>query len=110
MARPGGYAIREFYNAGNTFAFGLSKQIYEVVDVRERGMVEEYRYYLGTDFEASKQTKSDLITSNESHLTPREKKHAYVEARIYEISDDVDLSDDEAVTDAICECGGYDTF
>lgn len=42
VARPGGYAIREFYNDGNTFALGLSKQIYEVVDVRERGMVEEY--------------------------------------------------------------------
>lgn len=38
VARPGGYAIREFYNDGNTFSLGLSKQIYEVVDVRARGM------------------------------------------------------------------------
>ena len=32
VARPGGYAIREIYNDGKSFAMGLSKQIFQTVD------------------------------------------------------------------------------
>ena len=89
-------------------------KLYEVTTVElnhdKNDIRGEYQYYFGPDFEAAKQAKADLITSNENHLTPREKEVQFVEARIYEISDDVDWSDDEAVIDAICECGGYDTF
>ena len=85
-------------------------KIYQVVDGREYTMTEEDLVYFGTDFEAAKEAKQRLIEHNDAYLTEREKNRAYVEALIYEISDDIDLSDDEAVTDAICECGCYDTF
>ena len=85
-------------------------KIYQVVDGMEDVITEEDVVYFGTDFEAAKEAKQRLIEHNDAYLTEREKNRAYVEARIYEISDDADLSDDEAVTDAICECGGYDTF
>lgn len=85
-------------------------KIYQVVDGMEDVMTEEYVVYFGTDFESAKESKQRLIEHNDAYLTAREKKRAYVEARIYEISDEVDFSDDEAVIDAICECGGYDTF
>lgn len=89
-------------------------KMYEVTTVElnhtKNDIIGEYPFYFGPDFEAAKKAKEDLIAQNEGHLTPREKERNYVEARIYEISDEVDLSDDEAVIDAICECGGYDTF
>lgn len=89
-------------------------KIYEVTTVEmnhdKNDIVAEYREYLGTDFEAAKKAKSDLITRNDVHLTAREKEVQFVEARIWEVSDDLDLNDDAAVTDAICKCGGYDVF
>lgn len=85
-------------------------KIYQVVDGMEDVMIEEDVVYFGTDFKAAKEAKQRLIEHNDAYLTKREKEVQFVEARIYEISDDVDLSDDEAVIDAICECGGYDTF
>lgn len=85
-------------------------KLYEVTTVCEGDMIEEFLFYFGTDFEAAKEAKKRLIDMNDGHLTAREKEVQHVEARIWEVSDDLDLSDDDAVTDAICECGGYDTF
>lgn len=89
-------------------------KLYEVTTVEmnhdKNDIRAEYQFYFGTDFEAAKEAKKRLIDRNDGHLTAREKEVQYVEARIWEVSDDLDLSDDDAVTDAICECGGYDTF
>ena len=85
-------------------------KIYQVVDGREYTMTEEDVVYFGTDFEAAKEAKERVTYHNNNYLTARELVHSYVEARIYEISDDIDLIDGEAVTDAICGCGCCDTF
>lgn len=85
-------------------------KIYQVVDGRQYDMTEEDIVYIGTDYEAAKEAKERVTFHNNNYLSAREIVHSYVAARIYEISDEVDLSDDEAVTDAICECVGYDTF
>ena len=69
-------------------------KIYQVVDGREYTMTEEDVVYFGTDFEAAKEAKQRLIEHNDAYLTEYEKNRAYVEARIYEISDYAYLSDD----------------
>ena len=84
-------------------------KIYEVVDGR-RYKIEEDIIYLGTDFEAAKEAKEYVEFHNNNYLTASEICSSYVGARIYEISDNVDLRDKRAVVDAICECCGYDTF
>ena len=51
VARHGGYAIREFYNdGGESFAVGLSKQIYPTVDeaLGELSKISTERYYNDT--------------------------------------------------------------
>lgn len=47
VARQGGYAIREFYNDGKSFAMGLSKQIFQTVDaaLEELSQISTERYY-----------------------------------------------------------------
>ena len=73
-------------------------------------MTEEDIIYLGTDFEAAKEAKERVTYHNNNYLTASEICHAYVGARIYEISDDVDLRDTKAVIDAIYECCGCGPF
>ena len=85
-------------------------KIYEVVDGRQYDMTEEDIVYIGTDYEAAKEAKERVTYHNNNYLTACEMCHSYVGARIYEISDDIDLRDTHAVIDAICECCGCDTF
>lgn len=46
----------------------------------------------------------------DSYLTETEKKRSYVEARIYDIPDDTDVSDEDELNNALIDCCGYDTF
>ena len=84
--------------------------IYEAVYGRHHTATEEDVIYRGTDFEAAKEAKEEVTYHSNNYLTASEICRAYVGARIYEISDDVDLSDKFAALDAICECCGCDTF
>jgi len=47
VARPGGYAIREIYNDGKSFAMGLSKQFFQTVDaaLEELSHISTEQYY-----------------------------------------------------------------
>ena len=104
------------YNLDNQTAQTRSRKddtqmkIYQVVDGRAYDMTEEDIVYLGTDFEAAKEAKERVTYNNNNYLTASEICRSYVAARIYEISDDIDLSDKNKVLDAICECCGCDTF
>lgn len=42
-------------------------------------------------------------------LSSYDKKHCRTEAREYDLPEGLDISDSEAVTDAICEVSGYDS-
>ncbi len=65
---------------------------------------DEWVSYLGVDFSAAKRA---LI--EESSTTKNNEKY-YTEGRIFEIDDDVDVDDKDELTNALCDCCGFDTF
>lgn len=84
--------------------------IYQVVEISNGTMIEEWQEYLGTDFSKAKEIKEQLLNQNEKHLTKREKAIYQIEGRIFEFPDNIDFNDEDALTDALCEYSDYDTF
>lgn len=67
------------------------------------GRGEEWPSYLGNDFEEAKKALVEELSSGSD-------KDYYIEGRIYEIEDGVDVDDKDELADAICDCCGFDTF
>lgn len=85
-------------------------KIYEVISGQyqmegcSRTYGDEWVSYLGVDFSAAKRALTE-----ESSTTRNNEKY-YTEGRIFEIDDDVDVDDKDELTNALCDCCGFDTF
>ena len=87
-------------------------KLYEVttINLRTNGEFgDEFQTYLGFDFEEAK-TAKELALAGFNALTAYDRAHSTVEARVYNIADDTDVTDPDAIIEAVCECGGYDLF
>ena len=87
-------------------------KLYEVTTIKIRANGEfgdEFQDFLGFDFEEAKLAKEEALKSF-SRLPNRYQKSTVVEARVYQIEDDVDVTDKDAIIDAMCDCGGYNLF
>ena len=85
-------------------------RLYQIVtmDIRSNGeRGDEYQAYLGFDLkEALAHHEQALI--NYENASEYDKERSVVEARVYNIPDDTDTTDEDAVIDAMCDCIGYD--
>lgn len=83
-------------------------KLYESVSIKLRGSEpgDEISLYTGTD----EQKALDVAAADWKHLSKFDKEHSLVEVRVYEISDDTDINDEDDVVDALCDCFGYDVI
>ena len=84
-------------------------KFYEVVTARKDGY-DEWTEYEGFDREKALKALEDAKWAFETYSTAKEKKNQYVECRVYELPDDIDINDKDEIINAICECTGYDTI
>lgn len=84
-------------------------KFYEVVTARKDGY-DEWTEYEGFDREKALKALEDAKWAFEKYSTTKEKENQYVECRVYELPDDIDINDKDEITNAICECTGYDTI
>lgn len=82
-------------------------KIYAVTTIKNG---DEYAEYLGADLNEALKAYDDAKTNYDVYLTSSEKTNAEVEARVYEIADNVDIEDTDELTNAIIDCCGYDEF
>lgn len=85
-------------------------KIFEVttVSIRQNGEYgDEYQAYLGFDLEEATVAKEQALINYEN-ASSRDQAQSVVEARVYEIADDTDINDIDAIIEAMCECSGYD--
>lgn len=68
---------------------------------------DEFSSYEGTSLEEAKKALKNEKQAYEG-LHPSDKKRTVVWGRVYDIPDDVDLNDEDSLTNALCECTGYD--
>lgn len=87
-------------------------KLYEVTTINLRANNEfgdEFQTYLGIDADKAETAKAEALAAYDS-LTAYDKAHCTVEARVYNIADNTDVTDNDAIIEAICDCGGYDLF
>lgn len=65
---------------------------------------DEWEQYLGADFSAAKRALTEELS-----VANNDEKY-YTEGRIFEIGDDIDVTDKDELTNALCDCNGFDTF
>lgn len=85
-------------------------KIFEVttVSIRQNGEYgDEHQSYLGFDLEEATDAKEQALI-NYANASSRDQAQSVVEARVYEIADDTDINDRDAIIEAMCECSGYD--
>lgn len=68
---------------------------------------DEFTSYEGISLEEARKALADE-KYNFEHLHPHDKKRTIVWGRVYDIPDDTDLNDEDAVINALCDCIGYD--
>lgn len=68
---------------------------------------DEFTSYEGTSFEDAKKALENEKWKFEKYLTQNEKKRTIVWGRVYDIPDDTDLNDEYALSNALCDCLGY---
>lgn len=78
------------------------------VEIRKDGEYgDEFQLYAGTDLKEAQDTKHRAEV-NWSKATKRDQERSKILLMVYEIPDDTDLNDKDAVYNALCECVGYD--
>lgn len=88
-------------------------KLYEVtsINIRNNGEYgDEDQSYLGTDFKEAQKAYQEKCSDFKNYLTNTEKKSTIVEARVYDIDDTVDVSDEDELINAMYDCVGYDLF
>lgn len=87
-------------------------KLYQVNEVKirvngERG--DEHEMYRGTDLQKA-QEMYRIMVAHFMDMDTNGMKRTLIEAAEYDISEDTDLEDEDAVTNAMIECCGYDAF
>lgn len=83
-------------------------KLYETTTIQIRNGGEhgdEFEEYLGTSEEQAVKAGENAWLA----MATYDQKHSKVEVRAYDIADDIDLDDKDAVYEAMCELCGYDT-
>lgn len=80
---------------------------YEIVTIRG---LDEDTEWKGFDLEEALKQKADALVYFERRFTASEKKKNSVDFRVYDLPDDIDINDEDAVFDAVSDCIGYDNF
>lgn len=75
-------------------------KVYQVTSIANNSYADEYDEYLGFDFEKFIEVAQDAKSSVQDGYK--------LECRIYDIPDDTDIEDENELTDAMCDCQGYD--
>ena len=79
--------------------------VYETVDIREnQGCADEYRNYIGTDPNAAINTAKDEWC----RMSRYDREHNRIEVRVWDMPDDIDLDDEDAVADVMIDAAGFD--
>lgn len=86
----------KYYKVGSTSCININT---------EEG--DEFTSYEGTSFEDAKKAL-DAEKQAFKNLHPHDKKRTIIWGRIYDIPDDTDLNDEDALINALCDCVGYD--
>lgn len=81
-------------------------KLFEVTTIRG---CDEFQTYLGVDYSEALTAKKQALTAFEA-LDDYDKRQNEVECRVYEIDDDTNITDYDALIDAIVECVGYNPF
>lgn len=91
-------------NAYKIFLFRHSRRKEEHMKYYEVAIVgknDEWTYYKGFDLEKATKTYYDYKGTEGKDK---------IEARVYNIPDDTNIEDEDELTNAICDCLGYDPF
>lgn len=80
---------------------------YEIVDVKKDG--EEFTEWKGFDLEEALIEKEDALI-NWERSSDYNRKRSTIECRVYDLPEDTDINDEDAVFDAVSDCIGYDNF
>lgn len=83
-------------------------KLYNVVTATKTG--DEWTEYDGFDRAKAVEVLEEAQWKFEKYSTAKEKENQYVECRVYDIPDDIDINDENEITNAICDCTGYDTI
>lgn len=67
-------------------------------------LTDEWTTYQGFDYEEAKKALAEEKSNYECYSTKQEKVMYEVFGEVYELPDDLDTSDEDAVTDALCDC------
>ena len=84
-------------------------KFYEVVTATKNGY-DEWTEYEGVDRAKALEALEEAKWKLEKYSTAKEKENQYVECRVYDIPNDIDINDENEITNAICDCTGYDTI
>jgi hypothetical protein len=71
---------------------------------------DEWTSYSGFDYEEAKKALAEEQSNYECYSTKQEKATHEVFGEVYELPDDIDTTDKDAITDALCECCCCDDF
>ena len=83
-------------------------KLYEVVTATKTG--DEWTEYEGFDRAKALEALEEAKWNFEKYSTAKEKENEYVECKVYDIPDDIDINDKNEIINAICDCTGYDTI
>lgn len=87
-------------------------KLYQLVSIKlkENGEYgDEFNQYLGVNLDEAKKAKYQTDLAYD-HMTPYDQRHTDIEFRVYEIDDDVDTTNEDALIDALIDCIGYDVM
>lgn len=87
-------------------------RVFEVanIDLRNNGEFgDETQEYFGTNIDDAREAYQRACSYYDS-LTDYDKKRTCIEARVYSIDGNVNVNDEDELTDALCDCIGYDFF
>ena len=81
-------------------------KFYQIVTIKGN---DEFTEWEGFDLETALEEKAKALNAFEC-LTAYDKKNSTLECRVYNLPDNTDISDRDALIDAIVESAGYNNF
>lgn len=79
-------------------------------NAKHTDFTDEWTAYQGFDYEEAKKALAEEKSNYECYSTKQEKATHEVFGEVYELPDDLDTTDKDAVTDALCDCCCCDDF
>lgn len=80
------------------------------VNEKKTDFTDEWASYQGFDYEEAKKALAKEKSNYECYSTKQEKATQDVFGEVYELPDDLDTTDEDAIIGALCECCCCDDF